>query len=202
MNAFSNRPFAAGALTGIRSFRVAAGGRLTGIWHKHDFTPGENTADCCVRHSGAFAMTVCGMTRRPPANHRPGALDCTCGYYAYFDRGNNPYHGAGQVLALIEGYGLMSVGQRGFRCEKARLVAFIDEAVPTARNQVPAVTVGRWAMQKAAGLLRLGPIQWESTTIPWQVRVAYPDVPVFRGVDATLAVHPLTVPERPREDAA
>jgi hypothetical protein len=63
--------------------------------------------------------------RRPP--HPIGSLDCTCGFYAYFDRGHNPHHKEGQILGIVEGFGVMTVGSRGFRCSKARIRALIDE---------------------------------------------------------------------------
>jgi hypothetical protein len=196
--AFSQRAFAAGRLTGIRSFKVTERGILTGVWHAHDFTPGENLARCCIRHSGIFSMTVCHRADAEPVNHRPGSLRCSCGFYAYFDGGSNPHHRIGHVLALIDGWGVMSVGARGFRCEKARLVAFIDEA---AEPTVP-VAAARWAFARAARVLRLGQPAWPATTIPTAVRRAYPAVPIFRGVAAALAAHPLAPPERPREAAA
>lgn len=195
---FSQRAFAAGTLTGIRSFKVTDRGVLTGVWHKHDFKAGENLARCCIRHSGIFSMTVCHREDIEPANHRPGSLRCTCGFYAYFNGTSNPNHKIGHVLALIDGWGVMSVGARGFRCEKARLVAFIDEA-PTLPLKVAAT---RWAVAHAADLLRLGRPTWPTTTVPELVRRAYPGVPIYRGVDAALAAHPLTPPGRPQEVAA
>jgi len=198
-NDFSTRPFVAGALTGIRSFKVADGGQLTGVMHPHDFNPGVNVADCCIRHSGAFAMTVCGQRHKPPANHRPGTLTCTCGFYAYFDRGHNQFNYPGNVLALIEGFGLMSVGARGFRAEKARLVAFIDESNAV---QPLKVEIARSVISKAARWLRIGHPDWDATTVPFEVRRAYPGVPVYRSVDEALAAHPLVAPERPKENAA
>lgn len=59
------------------------------------------------------------------AEHVIAGLTCGCGYYAYFDNGANPYHKTGQVHGLIEGYGVATVGTRGFRCEKAKLLALI-----------------------------------------------------------------------------
>lgn len=201
-NDFSARPFAAGTLVGIRSFRATSTGRLTGVYHQHDFMPGENTADCCVRTHSGFSMTICSARDRAPADHRPGTLRCLCGFYAYFDQGHNPHHNAGQILALIEGYGLMSVGERGFRCEKARLVAFIDENAAPPPVVPLKVLLGRWAFKQAARVLRVGVPEWSGSTVPTAVRAAYPGVPVYRGIGEALAAHPLTAPERPREVAS
>lgn len=68
--------------------------------------------------------------RYPPktdSEHQVAERDCACGFYAYFD-GKNDYNGStdAAVQALIEGYGVCTVGSRGFRASKARLVAFVD----------------------------------------------------------------------------
>jgi hypothetical protein len=59
------------------------------------------------------------------SHHRAGIKGCKCGYYAYFDEDHNPHHGKSNVLCVIEGYGLLTVGTRGFRAEKARLLALV-----------------------------------------------------------------------------
>lgn len=143
---FNGRPFVAGSLTGLRSFRIDALGRLTGVTYPKVFKPGENVGHCAA--GGEMQMSLSraiirnfywsigearvasnpsdapvSLVKQP--KHRVGQLDCGCGYYAYFDRGNNPHHQAGQVLGVIEGYGVTTVGSRGFRAEKARLLALI-----------------------------------------------------------------------------
>lgn len=64
----------------------------------------------------------------PPKDddHTVGGVDCSCGFYAYFD-GRNDYHesGQGEVEAIIEGYGVCTVGDRGFRASKAKVVALV-----------------------------------------------------------------------------
>jgi hypothetical protein len=59
------------------------------------------------------------------AHHRAGIKGCSCGFYAYFDEDHNPHHSKSNVLCVIEGYGLLTVGTRGFRAEKARLLALV-----------------------------------------------------------------------------
>lgn len=59
------------------------------------------------------------------SKHRVGQVACTCGYYAYFDRGANVYHESGQVKGVIEGSGVVTVGTRGFRAEHAKIVALV-----------------------------------------------------------------------------
>lgn len=45
---------------------------------------------------------------------------CGCGFWAYDEAGFVPQ---GKVIGVIEGYGKTTIGTKGFRCEKARIVA-------------------------------------------------------------------------------
>lgn len=78
-----------------------------------------------------------GPIRVGGAEHPAGTLDCTCGFYAYFDLGHNPHHGEGNVLGLVEGYGTMTIGRRGFRASKARIIALIEPVPPSVRTAYP-----------------------------------------------------------------
>lgn len=56
--------------------------------------------------------------------------DCSCGFWAYYNLGRrpNPYASGREfphVEAIIEGYGLVTIGTKGFRCSKAHLVALV-----------------------------------------------------------------------------
>lgn len=113
MSDFGDRPFVAGALTGIRSFRPVGERLVAPVQGMPVWQPGENVAECLLM-----------------AEHRAGSLGCRCGFYAYFELGYNPHHRPSNVLGLIEGYGVATVGARGFRCEKARIVALIAPDVP------------------------------------------------------------------------
>ena len=63
------------------------------------------------------------------AKHRAADLHCTCGFYAYFDDGPNTYFEPGvDVLGIVEGYGQVTVGSRGFKAERAKIVALIIPA--------------------------------------------------------------------------
>lgn len=145
-NEFSERMFAAGSVVGIRDFDVDSLGRLRGITHTDVFKPGVNEGRCSrgsmltFRHVAASlglpptAARALGVRTTPnitdpEIGHVVGALDCTCGYYAYFD-GANDYGSSRRVTAIIEGFGVTTVGTRGFRSAKARLVALV---LPTQR---------------------------------------------------------------------
>lgn len=123
MSDFSDRPFAAGSVFGLRSFRPATEldlpGPLVGV-RGNPWGPGENSAECLRGPSDWLSGSP--SSTEP---HRAGIHGCSCGFYAYFDGSND----AGmfwiiRIPAVIEGYGVVTVGSRGFRCEKARIVAF------------------------------------------------------------------------------
>ncbi len=108
---FSGRLFIAGSLVGLRAFKVDRLGRLAGPSHGGIFKPGENVAQCGYGYK-----------------HQVASKDCACGYYAYFN-GKNTYNegiNSGNVTALIEGYGTVTLGSEGFRAEKAKLVALVE----------------------------------------------------------------------------
>lgn len=125
MSDFSDRPFSAGSVFGLRSFRPAPepAQSLVGV-RGVPWGYGENTAQC-------LRMPVDWWSGSPTSAelHRAGIHACTCGFYAYFDGSND----AGEfwvtrIPAVIEGYGVVTIGSRGFRCEKARIVAFTQDA--------------------------------------------------------------------------
>lgn len=193
---FSERPFVAGSLTGIRSFKIDRFGRLRATQINVVWTPGENLARCMkdqFNTSSTFLSMlslsipkqiykvdpVNGMItpvteydepKVEPApktpDHRVATLGCTCGFYAFFDNDENQWHEPGQIKGLIEGYGLTTVGTRGFRCEKAKIRALI---LPERRR----------------------------TTATDAVQRNYPDLPVFASRRLAFAEFPLTPPARP-----
>lgn len=148
MTEFSDRPLVVGSITGLRSFDVDSLGRLTGVRYPGVFRPGENVAQCrasslsplalsllATGTAWTFSRTTASANDKPETEvakqeHRAAGLSCSCGFYAYFDDGDNPHHKPGNVLGVVEGYGSVTVGSRGFRAEKARLVALVEERRP------------------------------------------------------------------------
>lgn len=51
-----------------------------------------------------------------------GLDDCEHGFYAYYENSND-YYEAGRVSGVIEGYGEAILGTRGFKSQKARILA-------------------------------------------------------------------------------
>lgn len=241
MSDFSDRPFVAGSLVGLRAFDVDALGRLAGPSFGGIFQPGENVATCGggrpelaalaraqrdlarsmarweITYGSAGSLTKSAVeTKKAP--HVTAGKGCSCGFYAYFD-GRNDYAKASRVAAVIEGYGVCTVGERGFRSEKARLLAIVDpsalrwwqtwklSAIIATFCAVALVTnlldrdwlwVGVEAFLVAinvASSIWSYRVQRKTSSRLALVRRNYPDVPRFRTEKAALKAHPLTPPE-------
>jgi len=155
----------------LRAFRMTADG-LTGVHKQVPWEPGENTA-VCKRTAGEAAAwggyaygygygTVAPADLDPHVEPAP-FMACSCGFYAYFD-GANTYMNTTRVAGLIEGYGHLIVGSRGFRAENARIVALIQPGEMTDDEE----------------------FEWRS------VCAAYPDAVIFADVAEAVARFPLT----------
>lgn len=126
---FTGPALAAGTVLGVRAFDIDNLGRLRGVTHADVFRPGENIARCRATPQGRWTHVPGGMTWPPdePREHHPGSADCECGYWAHYD-GTHSYESAPRASAIIEGYGLVTLGTSGFRAGKARLVALVPPA--------------------------------------------------------------------------
>ena len=123
---FTGPALAAGTVLGVRAFDIDNLGRLRGVTHADVFRPGENIARCRATPQGRWAHVPGGMTwaMDEPREHHPGSADCECGYWAHYD-GTHSYETKLRASAIIEGYGLVTLGTSGFRAGKARLVALV-----------------------------------------------------------------------------
>lgn len=72
----------------------------------------------CGKHPDCF-----DGTHPAPSGHSFDP-DCQCGFWAYDE---HTFTSHGDVTGIIEGYGKTTIGTRGFRCEKARIVALLRE---------------------------------------------------------------------------
>lgn len=185
MSLFDDRPLYTRPLVGIRSWRVHADmGWLYGIVHPQRWLPGVNEAKCGKANRLPCVCNTCEPEKAPP-KHRVASLGCSCGFYAYFDTEQNTHHRDCCVVGLIKGWGLMSVGERGFRCEKAQILALIDGDVP-------------WREPSAWDFLTFRGRDYRiPSRVPDLVRDHYP-VPVFSDWRAALAEFPLTPIPRER----
>jgi hypothetical protein len=122
MNGFEEAGFAAGSVTGVRWWQLLDPGRRPGeppgpdaVLHgaRDVWVPGENRAVC----GGVFGW-------QEEAAHKAPVEDCGCGFWAYWKQSAaSPVGGKCQVLGVVEGYGTTLIGELGFRCEKARILA-------------------------------------------------------------------------------
>lgn len=197
---FSGRMLVTGTITGIREFRVR-NGHLTAIAGRSEWVPGENLAECLVY----------------PYPHEITTRWCSCGFYAYFDEESLSSSFTTLLTGLIEGYGNVTVGSRGFRAEKARIVCLIDKQHREAREAWPWFS-GIGAFWLAAGLMGDTSVVSRVLTILGSALVFFslyllmtghsPDrltrkmakqygVPVYRSVKKATEVHPLCHPNLP-----
>lgn len=103
-NDFGGIDFAAGSVKGLRSWRVDKYGRLSGQTVSRVWRPGENVSECADGYEGHRAEANCG-----------------CGFWAYYADQDRQFDKG--VTGVIEGYGVVNLGTKGFRAEKARIVA-------------------------------------------------------------------------------
>ena len=187
---FSGRglPFAAGAVTGVRLWRVdrtAAETMMSG-----DSVPGDGLL------AGVFGgvwrrgenVAVCGGgAQESPPCHRDlvPAPGCGCGFWAYWAlryAWRCDYYWRGEVIGVIQGYGRTRIGTRGCRCSKARILGL--HVRPAEPHGQPAALDHRDVAE---------------------VLDSYYGVPCYPSLADMLAAHPLTadyLPPRHRRLAA
>lgn len=128
MAGFDGADFVAGTVTGFRWWTLAAPdfmrhplaadehwppSLLAGM--QDDWQPGVNTAIC-------KALSVSNRHARELVPYEP----CGCGFWAYWElQSHSMGAGAGKlpVCGVIEGFGQVLIGERGFRAARARIVA-------------------------------------------------------------------------------
>jgi hypothetical protein len=128
-NDFTGFGLAVGSVFGQRSWVIDRLGRLTSVVHDGTpWRPGVNEAKCdtlianldrILSRSRASAL----VPDEADENH---LATCVCGFYAYFDKQHNNYADSLKgisVEGVIEGFGKTVLGDKGFRAEKARIVA-------------------------------------------------------------------------------
>lgn len=123
-------PFSIGSVIGARSWDVTSEGFLMGLFWHQIWHPGRNAAVCLKRttmgsyvpHPSAVSSPAPGsdlvVREAPPHSFE----DCRCGFYGYFD-GSNDYYRAGYVAGVIEAFGEVYIGTKGFRAMKAEIIA-------------------------------------------------------------------------------
>lgn len=183
---FTGYEFALGSVFGVRRFRVDRLGRLTGVHVRDVWTPGENVATC---RTYTFRFAGVDEVVKAPADKPHGATPadtCPCGFYAFttltdtrWTPDDGPY-----VEGVIEGYGRTVIGTKGFRCEKARIVAVI---IPPAPKTVSWLFTARWLSSRRRKLAR-------------EIHDLYPDVYVTTHRRRALNRFPIHEGTRPSPD--
>lgn len=172
---FAGLGFALGSVRGVRTFRyvnrteewsdIGPAGSLVGLYYPQVWGDGPNRAECrksdrAFNYFGneAYRLYEDGRVDREvlePQRFDPVPKDgehlpaCHCGFYAYFDGSNDYYdpdkYGPDLIAGVIEGWGEVLVGARGFRCTDARIVALNitskHPAFELIRARYPDVTV-------------------------------------------------------------
>ena len=205
MDGFSSREFepAAGVVTGVRWWGLPA----------PDLT--RNPADA-ERHwprswlHGARAgwpagtdEAVClqGFTHPVPED------DCGDGFWAYWTVQPYSMGSSLPVLGVIEGSGRVLIGELGFRCQRARIVALhLDSLVPANPPawQYRYLSGGLYMVEELPAPEPLFSPPWLDA---WRAVISdrlgqlYPDAKVYENRDTLLRMHPPDAPPPPPEPA-
>ena len=204
-------PLIAGVVRGFRAWKVNPGGGLRGTFKEYEWTAGLNVAECLTE-------------KQSPFPHQMAGLKCNCGFWAYYDTQRNPYYvtAAGwsplgrvtHVLGLVEGWGRVTSGSRGFRCSKARIIALVEQPPPAWSHPgavSEATLLSLMGLGKVNAIARAvlasltGPPQGTETgvRIGRDVRDRYPGIPVFATVTEAIGRYPLTpLPTEDQQEGA
>lgn len=168
--------FAMGSLQGLRSWNVDEKGRLVAASLGTVWRPGENVAECfavpyCPRYRSApWSMTSTGEPapcsspdctgRYHTAERHTFEPNCDCGFWAFSAEDFYPH---ATVIGVIEAWGKTAIGSKGFRAEKAKILALY--------------TGGKHGHRMRESLTE-------------RLAVLYPDAMQFRGWKNLLAAYP------------
>ena len=172
MSDYDGLDFALGTVTGFRRWKVEADGILKPVSYTGAWLPGENNAKCDCRPTEAQLPKVEGedwkerSARIEEWRDNATFADMKCGYYAYFDGEDEYGYGSTNphVSGVIEGYGEVLIGTKGFRAKKARIIAL--------------------SVAPFNGIWRLDEF------VVNKIRANYPDVPIFESEMAMRAECP------------
>lgn len=103
--------------------------------------------------------------------------DCNCGFYGFLD-GSTDYASDSRASGIVEGFGMVTVGTRGFRASKARIIALYmpPEGTPDEDGRVPS-----WQLQPGA---------------TEKVAANYPDIPLYTDLHRMLFDYPTAPPNQ------
>lgn len=132
---FSGLEFALGSVRGYRRWKITVGGHLEPMSRRGRWSPGENAAECQgypskdvvepKRDDEEHYTEFYARMAQWKANHDMSS--CTHGFYAY-SATTETYGTDPGISGVIEGYGEVLIGTKGFRAAKARILALSTEA--------------------------------------------------------------------------
>lgn len=140
-------------------------------------------------------------------------LGCSCGFYAYYN-GYNEYLDSNAIVGIIEGYGETVIGTRGFRSQKARIVA-LAPVVPLEKMEeekemldkllhileykdmgvstgVVVATGGRRMGKSAIDRMHAEVVASAAENLWKSLQKRYPNVAFFRDADTMRSEFPVT----------
>lgn len=140
-------PLALGSVTGLRAWTLTSPD-LRGDPHQADenwpYVPLVGATGFYWPAGALEAVCNNGRSHPPPVLIDPVSGErCGCGFYAYWDvasLGHNQSSSSGlPVIGIVEGFGRTLLGSRGFRCQRAKIIAlapaFSVQADITPRDQ-------------------------------------------------------------------
>lgn len=169
-----------GEVTALRSFRLTDDGYLLPLTEAGGYDPWPTTTSAAKCNRGK--------------SHLAPDPDCTCGFYAYGNRGwvqgNGQYLWSQIILAAVHCSGRLVAGEKGLRAEKVRLVAcYVNKHAPATvqerlREHYPDVEFH----QSRKSLLTAHPETHLSTYVAPPRRVIRFNISAFQMVLAFLAI--------------
>lgn len=134
-----------GACVAGRTWRVWPDGVLTGVSYWQEWAVRGNVAHCpyvgqeptrlrsSIPHPESWRGGVgVGFISHGPSTarrHKPGALGCSCGWWAYHDLTLSASWAmkstANKVVGVVQVYGLMTRGTKGYRSQFADILALV-----------------------------------------------------------------------------
>lgn len=203
MPGFSDVGLVVGEVRGIRVWSLSLyGGSLHSVSAPYTWEAGDLDARCLPTMAArnfftAIRRSVFDESVPGGPNHVVAQLKCSCGFYAYYHPRSiegdlNRYYEV-TVGGIIEGWGRVTSGPKGFRTQHARIKAFI---VP-GHGDKPNPPWLRRAM------VRLGledPPEKVDSVYPAsavaRMRENYPGIPVFDDIASAVKAFPLSEPLR------
>lgn len=131
MSDFSGIDLAIGSVRGWRDWVLTTDGVLTPVTHRSggEWLPGENVATCqAYVHKKQIGeqgdLSDAEYAEKRAHWKRTHTMDeCEHGFYAYFDGSHQMYSTGPRIRGVIEGFGEVLIGTKGFRASKAKILA-------------------------------------------------------------------------------